>query len=80
MKKMLFKKKKTKKKTSQQLVDFMAYLRYRLALKNFLCDSDSHLECGYMLELPWRGDINEYPQSMFLSKYKMYTHVHHVLV
>ena len=27
-----------------------------------------NIDCGYTLEPPWRGDSNEYPQSMFCSK------------
>ena len=23
------------------------------------------IDCGYTLEMPWRGSSNEYPQSMF---------------
>ena len=36
-----------------------------------------NIVCGYLLELPWRGGSNEYPQSMFLSRNKklMYTPV-----
>ena len=25
--------------------------------------------CGYSLESPWRGDSNEYPQHVFMTKY-----------
>ena len=28
------------------------------------------IDCGYLLEPPLRGGSNEYPQSMFLSRYK----------
>ena len=24
-----------------------------------------NIDCGYLLEPPWRGSSNEYPQSMF---------------
>ena len=36
-----------------------------------------NIDCGYSLELPWRGGSNEYPQSMFFSKIRriMYIHV-----
>ena len=27
--------------------------------------SAHNIDCGYSLELPWRGSSNEYPQSMF---------------
>ena len=27
-----------------------------------------NIDCGYSLELPRRGDSNEYPQSMFLAE------------
>ena len=38
--------------------------------------SAQNIDCGYLLELPWRGGSNEYPQSMFLSRNKkMYTPV-----
>ena len=29
-----------------------------------------NIDCGYMLELPWWGGSNEYPQSMFWIKNK----------
>ena len=29
-----------------------------------------NIDCGYSLELPRRGDSNEYPQPMFLSRNK----------
>ena len=32
--------------------------------------SAQNIDCGYSLELPWRGSSNEYPQSMFLSSNK----------
>ena len=32
--------------------------------------SAPNLDCGYSLEPPRRGGSNEYPQSMFLSRYK----------
>ena len=32
--------------------------------------SAQNIDCGYSLELPWRGGSNEYPQSMFLSRHK----------
>ena len=37
--------------------------------------SAQNIDCGYSLEPPRRGGSNEYPQSMFLSRYKkiMYT-------
>ena len=37
--------------------------------------SAQNIDCGYSLEPPQRGGSNEYPQSMFLSRYKkiMYT-------
>ena len=31
--------------------------------------SSQNIECGYSLEPPQRGGSNEYPQSMFLSRY-----------
>ena len=30
--------------------------------------SAQNIDSGYMLELPWCGSTNEYPQSMFLSR------------
>ena len=30
--------------------------------------SAQNKDCGYSLELPWRGGSNEYPQSMFFTK------------
>ena len=32
--------------------------------------SAQNIDCGYLLEPPQRGGPNEYPQSMFLSRYK----------
>ena len=32
--------------------------------------SAQNIDCGYSLEPPRRGGSNEYPQSMFLSRYK----------
>ena len=32
--------------------------------------SAQNIDCGYLLELPWWGGSNEYPQSMFLSRNK----------
>ena len=32
--------------------------------------SARNIDCGYLLELPWWGGSNEYPQSMFLSRNK----------
>ena len=32
--------------------------------------SAQNIDCGHTLEPPRRGGSNEYPQSMFLSKYK----------
>ena len=32
--------------------------------------SVQNIDCGYSLELPWRGGSNEYPQSMFSSRNK----------
>ena len=29
-----------------------------------------NIDCGYLLEPPWRGGSNEYPQSKFLSRNK----------
>ena len=32
--------------------------------------SAQNIDCGYLLELPWWGSSNEYPQYMFSSKNK----------
>ena len=32
--------------------------------------SAKNIDCGYLLEPPRRGNSNEYPQSMFLSRNK----------
>ena len=32
--------------------------------------SAQNIDCGYLLELPWWGSSNKYPQSMFLSRNK----------
>ena len=32
--------------------------------------SAQNIDCGYLLEPPRRGGSNEYPQSIFLSRYK----------
>ena len=29
-----------------------------------------NIDCGYLLELPYQGSSNEYPQSMFKQKYE----------
>ena len=29
-----------------------------------------NIDCGFLLEPPWQGGSNEYPQSMFLSRNK----------
>ena len=29
-----------------------------------------NIDCGYLLEPPWRAGSNEYPESMFLSRNK----------
>ena len=34
--------------------------------------SAQNIDCGYLLELPWWGNSNEYPQSMFLSRKNVY--------
>ena len=42
--------------------------------ENFQIKSDifytsaQNIDCGYLLEPPWRSGSKEYPQSMFLSK------------
>ena len=36
--------------------------------------SAQNIDCGYSLELPWRGSSNKYTQSVFFSKI-MYTPV-----
>ena len=39
--------------------------------------SAQNIDCGYLLELHWRGSSNEYQQSMFLAEIRkiMYTPV-----
>ena len=39
--------------------------------------SAQNIDCGYLLELPWWGGSNEYPQSMFWAEIRnlMYTPV-----
>ena len=32
--------------------------------------SAQNIDCGYLLELPWWGSSNEYPQSTLLSRNK----------
>ena len=32
--------------------------------------SGQNVDCGYMLEPPWRGGSSEYPQYMFMSRNK----------
>ena len=54
------------------------YRKFQLEkLENFLIKnsdlfhiSAQNIDCGYSLEPPRRGGSNEYPQSMFLSRYK----------
>ena len=36
----------------------------------FFHNSAQNIDCGYSLELPWRGISNEYQQSVFLSRNK----------
>ena len=38
--------------------------------------SAQNIGCGYLLEPPRRGDSNEYPQSMFLSRNKKLINVY----
>ena len=40
-----------------------------------------HVDCGYLLELPWQGGSNEYPNLCYCSKIRkiMYIPVNRVL-
>ena len=39
--------------------------------------STQNIDCGYLLEPPWQGGSNEYPQSVFWAEIRklMYTPV-----
>ena len=41
---------------------------FQIKKSDILHISAHNINCGYSLESPRRGDSNEYPQSMFLSK------------
>ena len=47
----------------------VGFLTHRLIFLIFLIFAQN-IDCGYTLELPWRGGSNEYPQFMFWSKNK----------
>ena len=48
---------------------------FQIKISDVFHISAQNIDCGYTLEPPRRGGSNEYPQSMFLSRYKkiMYT-------
>ena len=43
---------------------------FQIKILIFFHISDQNIDCGYSLEPPRRGESNEYPQSMFLSRNK----------
>ena len=43
---------------------------FQIKNSNIFYISAQNIDCEYLLELPWQGGSNEYPQSMFLSKNK----------
>ena len=45
----------------------ICWIGYMLKVAFLLASS---IDCGYMLEPPWRGGFNEYPHSLFWSKNK----------
>ena len=45
--------------------------KWKFSDKNFdIFRISQNIDCGYSLEQPRRGGSNEYPQSMFLSRYQ----------
>ena len=52
--------------------NFTTKKKWKLSDKNFdsFRISAQNIDCGYSLEPPQRGGSNEYPQSMFLSRYQ----------
>ena len=44
--------------------------KFQLKIFDIFLIFAQNIDCGYTLELPRRGDSNEYPQSMFWSKNK----------
>ena len=44
--------------------------RFLIKILIFFHISAKHIDCGYWLEPPRRGDSNEYPQSTFLNRNK----------
>ena len=43
---------------------------FRIENSDIFHISAQNIDCGYSLELPWRGGSNEYPQSMSLNSSK----------
>ena len=52
------------------------YIIFLISARNKDCGLDllelPRLDCGYSLELPWRGGSNKYTQSIFEQKYENY--------
>ena len=49
-------------KTENFQIKILIYFFFHISAQN--------IDCGYPLEPPRRGGVNEYPQSMFLSRNK----------
>ena len=60
-------------KTRQfKYIENFTIINWKLSRKNtdVFHISAQNIDCGYSLEPPRRGDSNEYPQSIFLSRHK----------
>ena len=51
-------------------IEYFTIKKGQFQIKNtdIFHNSAQNINCGYSLEPPLRGDLNEYPQSMFLAK------------
>ena len=45
-------------------------MKFQIKKSDIFHISAQNIDCGYLLESPWWGSSNEYPQSMFLSRNK----------
>ena len=62
----------TKTRLLKYTENFTIKKNEKIQIKNsdILLISAQTIDCGYSLEPPRRGGSNEYPQSMFLSRYR----------
>ena len=56
--------------TPMQHTEFFKFENFQKKKFNIFLIFAQNMDCGYKLELPQRGESNEYPQSMFWSKTK----------